>query len=1148
MTDRIILVKPEELPPVRIIRTIQRGEPGSGSGSTDLSVQRDAVNFTIVSSSGTNAVVQPATTSLAGGMSAQDKQDLTAAKNHADTTTGNPHNLDATDVGADPAGSAAAVQSNLDGTNATLSAHVGDTAIHFPDAPSDGSKYGRTDGGWAVINEGGAGVAGSIGLGLWKYEVTTSAPPSVGEFRFNNAVITSATAFYIHDNNKAGTGLGEFWELVDAGDVIVGTDSTDNTNRFLVRVIARIDQTGYTEFTLDGGAIALEGTVTDDIDFVVDVIAFGASGGSGTVGEAPADGGYYARRNLGWIDISGTAVDHAGRTDNPHAVSAAQVGAEPEGAVAAHVAEGNPHSQYLTLDDLPANRLGWLTADVSMVDAGYLDFTNTEPVAAEQTVVSPSIDNNEVLVGQWLRDEAADQTTTFLEAQSIVQLDVMKAGGTNIEVRAEVWKRFGDMSPSVQIGSTSVDMVDDNLRQLIKINVTISGPVTFVPTDNVELRLYAAEIAGGGGGATTLTVYCKGSNLSRIVTQQDLPGLPGLHASTHHSGGSDPLSHQLINGAGSNDHAAIDAHIAATDNPHQVTYGQLTGVPTEFPPSQHGVISGHSDVSGSYANRDLMGFTGAGFEPVRRMNWVGEWANTTYEQGDVTTDGAWTMIANKQTTDRPAPQPIGDPFNVYSGTIGETSTSAKQIIFGQRYSPTVAFYLQSYRIYTKVGNFYTIYAVTDPLGSPVITQLLAFEAGADGWQEFRVDPALVYAGQVFDIVAVAYEPDPAPVTFNGNWDYQTPGSVSAPAAGQIIHPNSNTEIFRIHKTDNDAGDRSTELNALLVGDIIEAPNGLRWAIQTISDQTTYLEFEVAPSTQYNVDGVANFVFETVPSTTLTYAVDTGVWNGVATVAGLFAADSDYPSITPDDNQYGIDLEIQDVVTSPDWEVVAVSSISDGSPGSGGGGGIPEAPNDGKAYVRKSETWQDLANEPLSGVDYSYYTVPASSMVFWPDDASVPTYASVLVAANAQREVLVFPPSVDTRVYFDITIPGGLLAGADAVQFKVNTMRIVADGSPNADVAFGLNVRSAGNAGNFPLVTFPSDGVAINIAGSSVQFYRNDTPENAEVEGIALGPSDSGKTLTCVLARKGSLAKDDYAGSIYLVGCEIQIKRTAGTGW
>jgi len=51
-----------------------------------------------------------------------------------------------------------------------------------------------------------------------------------------------------------------------------------------------------------------------------------------------------------------------------------------------------------------------------------------------------------------------------------------------------------------------------------------------------------------------------------------------------------------------------------------------------------------------------------------RMRWLNFWEGdyTTYEKNDVVKDGNWTMVANKQTSDKPAPLPIGDSFYIRS--------------------------------------------------------------------------------------------------------------------------------------------------------------------------------------------------------------------------------------------------------------------------------------------------------------------------------------------------------------------------------------------------------------------------------------------------------------------------------------------------
>ena len=1145
MSERFILVKPEAMPPIRIVRTIQRGEPGSGSGSTDISITRDPTFFTVVSSSGTNGIVQGATTALAGAMTAQDKTELNAATAHVGINPGNPHGTTAADVGADPLGAAAAVQANLDASDAVQAAHIADTGIHYSDAPSDGNKYGRVDGGWSQISEGPAGVAGLIGLGLWEYNVAVGPPPGVGEFRFNDNVITSATELYVSDTSSAGTPTGAFWELLEAGDVIVATDTTNNLNRILLRVIARIDEVGYTTFTLDGGAIIVEGTATSGLDFSLDVIAFGAQGGGGTIPEAPSDGGYYARRNLGWTDIKDTGVDHAARTDNPHQVNAVQVGADPAGTAQGllddHVAEADPHPQYVTADEIPGVTTSWPTDTTSPVDGAFLEYVTTEPANPEGTVVTPSIPASPTLLAQWLRDDAFGIDFPFSESNIVAQLDLERTAGTaGVNLYGEVWKRLSGGGDQLMATSQMVtwDVTD---RRTVQLNFYIAADVVNIG-DRIEFRFYGERY--GGGSNPTLTIYTEGTNVSRFISQTSTAGVPAKHASTHESGGSDPISHQQISGAGSNDHAAIDAHIASTRNPHDVMFGQLSDAPTELTPTPHTLAGDrHSDVSGTPALRDLLGFTGSQWEMQRRMNYLGLWANTEYYEGDVVLDGEWTMVANKTTTERPAPQPIGEPVFLYPGTIGENSVSAKQVLFGMRYTAGQAQYLTGYRVYTKIGNVYSLTLVTDPEGTPVYTQLATFTAATDGWVEFNINAALVGVGTKFDLVAAVQEPDPTPTTFNGNWNYQTPNNAGTPASGTINHANNSQDSFRIHKTDSDANDRSADLATLEVGDIIEGVSGLRWAIQSIIDNGTWYNFGVSPVQQELSDGVQNFVFETVVATPITYGEDLDYWNGQPNALGLFIVDDSYDNIVPDDSQYGVDVRVQSVSVSEDWEVVARSGGGGSSGGGGGGDGIPEAPNDGNAYVRKSEAWADLASEPVSGVLYETHVIPASSMTLSVVDADVPTYA-LRNAATHQKELLYFPTGVFSRAFFNFPLPKGYTGGP--IRCRANFMN-KGFGTEVADIQIAIFGQplgappatiSVGGAGSVLTTT----QIIANILG------LNKSPNFSLETPSPLVVGDAEKSMECAIERHGDDGGDTYSDIVGLINVEIQVPKESETAW
>lgn len=324
----------------------------------------------------------------------------------------------------------------------------------------------------------------------------------------------------------------------------------------------------------------------------------------------------------------------------------------------------------------------------------------------------------------------------------------------------------------------------------------------------------------------------------------------------------------------------------------------------------------------------------------QKMAWAGPWtgSNNPYDYRDVVTDDGWLMVCDNPDgcTERPSPQPTGPEVYVYDGTSPTRQDLAKQILFGNRYTWTTGGYLTGYRIWTVAGNQYVVYSVSDPDGANQINELVQF-TGQGGWEIFGLDNIVVHAGTVFELLCIVQEPDPTPTVWTGNWNYTTPPNVAAPTAGVILHANEATGLVRINKTDNDGGNRATEIDALEVGDVIEGPN-VRWSIQSIADNGTWTEFGVAPAIQDTPDGVASFSFETVTPTPITTLEDPDFWTtSPFTVQGVLAIDDATPTYS--DNAYGTDISIQAATVSDEW--VPLSAPSGG--GGGGGGGSSPVP-------------------------------------------------------------------------------------------------------------------------------------------------------------------------------------------------------------
>ncbi len=317
-----------------------------------------------------------------------------------------------------------------------------------------------------------------------------------------------------------------------------------------------------------------------------------------------------------------------------------------------------------------------------------------------------------------------------------------------------------------------------------------------------------------------------------------------------------------------------------------------------------------------------------------RVRWTGPYSGyNSYSKNDMVTDGGWTMIANKDTSDRPAPQAIGPELSLYSGSSPTAPITAKSVVTGTRVTATsIGFWLNSYEVYTVAGNNYRVFSV-NAVGA--VSELLSFNASSTGWLLFNLPILAIPTGSDFAILQSVSEPDPTPTVWTGDWNYLTPNNANNPLAGQAVQSDKLLGILKIHKTDDNGGNRESELLSLNSGDIIEAL-GMRWSIQSIADNATFVSFGVAPAQQGSPEGVTGFSFETVTATPITTMVDIDYWTNnpgtQITVSGLYSIDED--PFTETGSAYGINMNIQEASISDDWDLVAASSGSADNQGTG----------------------------------------------------------------------------------------------------------------------------------------------------------------------------------------------------------------------
>jgi len=272
-----------------------------------------------------------------------------------------------------------------------------------------------------------------------------------------------------------------------------------------------------------------------------------------------------------------------------------------------------------------------------------------------------------------------------------------------------------------------------------------------------------------------------------------------------------------------------------------------------------------------------------------KMQWKNAWEPAEYDENDVVRDGAWTMVANKTTSDRPSPQPFGEPISYFGnddpGFSVLTQLSASQIVVGQRYSAdeNTQGWIQKLRIFCPVADpnvEYEIYTVANPTTNPITNFVAQISVDEIGWNIVSLGETVVTPGAAFDVIVGISNESQGSTSFNGNWDYKRTNGTPIGTAGEIWHQ-SNNRTMNISNED-DSTDRRTELLTLGPGDEITA-GGLTWVITEILDTPSWgISLDVTPQTRISNDA------------------------------------------------YGIDIEFQAAEVSDDWDLLASSETAIGA--------------------------------------------------------------------------------------------------------------------------------------------------------------------------------------------------------------------------
>lgn len=330
--------------------------------------------------------------------------------------------------------------------------------------------------------------------------------------------------------------------------------------------------------------------------------------------------------------------------------------------------------------------------------------------------------------------------------------------------------------------------------------------------------------------------------------------------------------------------------------------------------------------------------------PTDNMKWKGTWSPGAYFKHNVVRDDSWTMVANKDTDDRPAPTPYGDKGYLLPNIPEWIHESVVDAVWsGLRISGLSDTYLidrvRAFLPAVSADDRYRV-VVKDNLNGQLIVgqEYPGTILAAPGWLDVAVDPFWMMPGM--DVTAYLLTQNSSTTTnFNYPWAYNGSSNPEAPPGLGLCERNNGKTIIRISKTDSNALDRTFELlsafipnTKLKIAQVSDTNRSSEYSIQAWTEYTTYVSYDVVfvedgSSGEPSTGAPCQVYFEVPIAGSAAYVRMTDEYAGKLHLNGQLIIGDAAEVVTQD--AYGIDVQFQKYIASEDWDMVA-HSVATGS--------------------------------------------------------------------------------------------------------------------------------------------------------------------------------------------------------------------------